>query len=637
MFARTNDHRKIFLLLPLILLLSASAAVAQGTAFTFQGKLGNAGSPVNGAFDMQFKLFDAADPNSSSQIGTTITLNNPLVQVTNGIFTVQLDFGAAALPGSDRFLEIGVRGNSAEPYSLLTPRSKITSSPYAIRSLNATGADGMSPACVGCIQNSQINSVDANKLTGTLPSSLFSGSSLPAGSGNYIQTNPPSPQSANFNISGNGTIGGTVNGNAVNAMTQYNLGNSRILSAPGGSNLFVGSGAGLSNTAGNFNSFFGLDAGRSNATGASNSFFGAKAGSDNSDGSFNAFYGVNAGRSNISGSGNTFFGSGPSPQGTGFSNTDGSFNSFFGHRTGELSNGSSNSFFGAGAGRNNISGGGNSFFGHDAGGTNRSGSLNIVLGDGADVGAGNLTNATAIGSNALVTTSNSLVLGSINGINGATANTNVGIGITAPTERLHVIGNGFFSGSLIAYNVNANVGTFSGLQTDFFFAKNVTINQPNPSSTGLTINGNAQIGFLSLALDSGGTTPVCWKEIGGRLTDCHSSSIRYKQNVKSFAPGLSMVNRLRPVSFNWKADNQPDMGLVAEEVEKVEPLLVNYNAKGEVEGVKYDRINVVLINAVKEQQAQIEHLLNLNATLNSRLRAIEKRLQRRGGPSRRRR
>ncbi len=48
------------------------------------------------------------------------------------------------------------------------------------------------------------------------------------------------------------------------------------------------------------------------------------------------------------------------------------------------------------------------------------------------------------------------------------------------------------------------------------------------------------------------------------------------------------------------------MGLVAEEVAEVEPLLVNYNENGEVEGVKYDRVGVVLLNAVKEQQIQIE-------------------------------
>ncbi len=49
-----------------------------------------------------------------------------------------------------------------------------------------------------------------------------------------------------------------------------------------------------------------------------------------------------------------------------------------------------------------------------------------------------------------------------------------------------------------------------------------------------------------------------------------------------------------------------DLGLGAEDVEKIEPLLVTYNKRGEVEGVKYDRLGVVLLNAVNEQQTQIE-------------------------------
>ena len=68
------------------------------------------------------------------------------------------------------------------------------------------------------------------------------------------------------------------------------------------------------------------------------------------------------------------------------------------------------------------------------------GSNNVGIGYNSQTGA-NLTNATAIGANASATTSNSLVLGSINGVNGATASANVGIGTTAPTEKLHVVGN----------------------------------------------------------------------------------------------------------------------------------------------------------------------------------------------------
>jgi NADPH-dependent glutamate synthase beta subunit-like oxidoreductase len=86
-----------------------------------------------------------------------------------------------------------------------------------------------------------------------------------------------------------------------------------------------------------------------------------------------------------------------------------------------------------------------------------------------------------------------------------------------------------------------------------------------------------------------------------------SSSIRYKTNLKRFDSGLELIKRLRPVAFNWKSNNVRDLGLVAEDVAKVEPLLVTHNENGQVEGVKYDRVGVVLVNAVNEQQTEIEN------------------------------
>ncbi|MDM7923256.1 MAG: hypothetical protein QUS14_13225, partial [Pyrinomonadaceae bacterium] len=79
-------------------------------------------------------------------------------------------------------------------------------------------------------------------------------------------------------------------------------------------------------------------------------------------------------------------------------------------------------------------------------------------------------------------------------------------------------------------------------------------------------------------------------------------------NINDYRLGSGLLNKLRPVTFNWMAGNAPDLGLVAEEVAAIDPLLVIYNDKGEVEGVKYDRIGVVLINTVKEQLLRIEQL-----------------------------
>jgi len=123
----------------------------------------------------------------------------------------------------------------------------------------------------------------------------------------------------------------------------------------------------------------------------------------------------------------------------------------------------------------------------------------------------------------------------------------------------------------------------------------------NAPSTKLDVDG----GIRFSALASGGNTQLCWNTLNGRLASC-SSSLRYKTDLRSFNRGLNLINRLQPITFKWKNDQTSDLGLGAEDVAKVEPLLVTHNADGEIEGVKYDRVAVVLINAVKEQQAQIE-------------------------------
>jgi hypothetical protein len=141
-------------------------AVAQTTAFDYQGRLSDGGNPANGSYDLQFRLFDALT--SGSQIASTLVRED--VVVTNGVFGVSLDFGAAAFPGANRWLEIGVRpGTSTGAFTTLSPLQPITSSPYAVKSLYAATADGLSAACVSCVTSSQIASVDGSVITGTVP------------------------------------------------------------------------------------------------------------------------------------------------------------------------------------------------------------------------------------------------------------------------------------------------------------------------------------------------------------------------------------------------------------------------------------------------------------------------------------
>ena len=97
-----------------------------GTAFTYQGRLTDGGSVANGTYDFQFELYDAG----GNQVGSTLSRND--VAVTNGLFSLPLDFGDA-FTGDARFLQVSVRlGSSTGDYTMLTPRQALTATPYAL-------------------------------------------------------------------------------------------------------------------------------------------------------------------------------------------------------------------------------------------------------------------------------------------------------------------------------------------------------------------------------------------------------------------------------------------------------------------------------------------------------------------------
>jgi len=130
-----NPIGGLALLSALVLILQPNNLRAQGTAFTYQGRLDSGGAPYTGLVEMQFSLWDAAS--GGSQLGSPFTI--PSVSVSNGLFTVSLDFGAGAFSGPPRWLEIAVRTNGAPSYQSLLPRQPITPTPYAIRAANLSG------------------------------------------------------------------------------------------------------------------------------------------------------------------------------------------------------------------------------------------------------------------------------------------------------------------------------------------------------------------------------------------------------------------------------------------------------------------------------------------------------------------
>jgi hypothetical protein len=140
----------------LVLLALSSAvhqAVAQGTAFTYQGRLDTSGNPANGTYDFRLTIYDAAI--NANAVGPALTA--AATPVSNGLFSVLLDFGAGVFDGNPRWLGIEVRTNGAGAFTPLAPRQPLTPAPYALHAadaaqaanatlLNGQGASAFAPA-----------------------------------------------------------------------------------------------------------------------------------------------------------------------------------------------------------------------------------------------------------------------------------------------------------------------------------------------------------------------------------------------------------------------------------------------------------------------------------------------------------
>ena len=320
------------------------------------------------------------------------------------------------------------------------------------------------------------------------------------------------------------------------------------------------------------NSFFGALSGLRNTTGSGNSFFGHQSGIDTTSGIQNSFFGLAAGRDNTLGDENAFFG-----VAAGQAVTTGSSNTFIGSRAGCCS-------------------------------ATQTGNFNTLLGSNADVGLG-LNQATAIGAFAQVTQSNSLVLGS--------SSTRVGIGTTAPTQKLHVAGQGVFTTSSVAfdpgdgagpairigYNSTGGYGYVNANDTGVIF-KHLILQ-------GSVAEGNVGIGTTTpdqkLTVNGGASKPG-----GGSWSSFSDERLK---NIKGrFTSGLEAVLKLQPLRYEYKRDNALNLnsegqhiGFSAQALEKIIPEAVTKNSNGYLQ-INNDPILWSMLNAIKEQQSELEQL-----------------------------
>jgi hypothetical protein len=344
-------------------------------------------------------------------------------------------------------------------------------------------------------------------------------------------------------------------------------------------NSFFGYQSGKSTTEGSDNLFVGYQSGFSNQLGLNNIFIGKNSGFNNigeiqtvpfylAYGSYNVFIGNNAGFSNISGWTNLFLGNS-----AGYSNDTGSDNTFVGNLSGEYNtSGSCNAFFGAFSGRKNSTGDFNTGVGFYSGNKNESSSNTFV---GAYSGENNISG-----------TSNTFI-GISSGRN-STGFGNVFIGSNAGSAE---------TGNNKLYIANSNTAS-PLIYGDF-------------GGSSVRINGS-----------------LCYTGSAGTCSDS-----RYKKEVSQIKDALSILKSVRGVYYYWNKEAFPEMnfnenrqiGIIAQEVENYLPELVTTDHLG-YKMVDYSKLSPVLLEAINEQQMQIESVNEENRQLKSELKSLKERL-----------
>jgi hypothetical protein len=237
-------------------------ALAQGTAFTYQGRLNTGSNPANGSYNLTFTLFTTGSGGSAAAGPVT----NSATAVSNGLFTVTLNFGNGLFNGTAYWLEIGVATNGSTSFQTLSPRQFLTPTPYAIYGENAGTAVLANSVASGSVSSSQLNTLAPPSSGQVLE---FNGSSL-------IWTTPGTALSA-WGLSGNAGTTAGVNflGTTDNQPLELKVGGLRGLRLePTGSSYPNVIGGGPSNFASNSLSGVVVGGGINNVAGGNQSFIG---------------------------------------------------------------------------------------------------------------------------------------------------------------------------------------------------------------------------------------------------------------------------------------------------------------------------------------------------------------------------
>jgi hypothetical protein len=379
----------------------------------------------------------------------------------------------------------------------------------------------------------------------------------------------------------------------------FNVGNQAT--SEGIKNTAIGTAALLFNSTGTDNTAVGAAALLNNTTGSENTALGSDALLHNTSGAFNMASGSQALFSNTTGTENTANGT--------FAlniNTDGSFNTAIGAFALANNTGSENTAVGVNTLFNNTAGG-NTAVGANALRLNTTGFQNTSVGDGALQSNTAGTFNTAIGASALT----------VNTGEGNTACGNVALFFNTGSNNT-ALGNGAGTNLTIGDN-NIDIGYIVGGVA----GESNTIRIGNSDITNTFISG------ISGTNSSGGVAVFCNSD--GKL-GVISSSARFKEDIKPIGKASEAILALKPVSFRYKKEIDPqgipEFGLIAEEVEKVNPDLIIRDREGKPQTVRYEQINAMLLNEFLKEHQTVQELkkeiLSLTAIVKVQAAQIQK-------------
>jgi prepilin-type N-terminal cleavage/methylation domain-containing protein len=199
------------------------------------------------------------------------------------------------------------------------------------------------------------------------------------------------------------------------------------------------------------------------------------------------------------------------------------------------------------------------------------------------------------------------------------------------TNSGHLVTNNS-SGSLF---LDAGPNVTASPMPGIYFNSDSAVGNRNPATATtlmfVGLNGYVGIGTTSpqYSLDVGGTGSTSTIHAGGLLL---TSDEREKNQIKDLSgtESLSRLSRVKPVSFDWKKNHEPDLGIIAQQLEKIYPELVKKDKSG-VESVKYISLIAPMISAIQELKARSETLEAKNAELTQELKDLKKAIS--AGPS----